>query len=59
MCYVDGYTQNELDVVVNSENVVLSVCDEEVYPLVSLCRSEALTQARAFSPLSQAPPSLI
>ena len=32
MCYVDGYTQNELDVVVTSENVVLSVCDEEVYP---------------------------
>jgi hypothetical protein len=34
VCYVDGYTPNELDVVVNSENVVLSVCDEEVYPLV-------------------------
>jgi Ca2+-binding RTX toxin-like protein len=30
--YVDGWTEERPDVVVNCENVVPSVCDEEVYP---------------------------
>ena len=39
--YVDGYTQNEIDVVVNCENVVPSVC-EDVYP-ARLCPTSMVT----------------
>ena len=39
--YVDGYTQNEVDVVVNCENVVPSVC-EDVYP-PRLCPTSMVT----------------
>jgi Ca2+-binding RTX toxin-like protein len=39
--YVDGYTQNEVDVVVNCENVVPSVC-EDVYPS-RLCPTSIVT----------------